>query len=148
MADRLSGALDTASTDRVYDIRRLRALVASRSDPGQHAVDLARDVYAFARESFGDNHDRTRVSERELADALYAAHQSDEAIDVYRAVLDRDERVGTEPLATAEIAFTLGKLLDEKSRFHDAISAHWTSFVLRKRRSAPEIPRRTRAVMR
>lgn len=130
LTDRLASVADATQLDRVYAVRRLQALVA-RAEPGQSAVDAARSVYDFARESFGEDEERTRISEGELAGALAAADQPREAIKTYRDVLDREQRVGKNPLTTASMAFALGQVLDEESRFEEAIEAHWTAFQLR-----------------
>jgi CHAT domain-containing protein len=131
MTHRLSVVADQTKPDELYNARRLKALIASRSDD-QEAVDLTRKVYEFARDTFGEDDTRTRISQRELAEALEGADKTDEAVTVYSALFDREKRIGKDPLTAAEIASALARLLDNDSRFTEAIDVRWTEFQLRR----------------
>ncbi|BFU94132.1 MAG: Kinesin light chain-like protein [Nitrospira sp.] len=131
ITERLARVVDPKTPDDRYAVRRLQALVAFQSGPGQPAIDRAREAYDFARSLFGDEDARTRLSQREVADALAAAEKTDDAIDVYSHVLQVEQRIGKDPLITADVAYALGRLLDDKSRFPDACRVHMIGFSLR-----------------
>ena len=145
ISERLAGVADPKAADDAYAVRRLRALVALQAQPGQPAIECAREAYNFARGSFAGEDVRTRLSQRELADALAAAGKTDEAIEVYSDVLQIEQRFDTDPLTTADIAYTLGRLLDNQSRFSAACHAHMLGFTLRNRVLGPKHPETNRS---
>jgi len=137
--DRLSRVVDPAAPKDVYAVRRLQGLAAYLSESAD-AVKLTRDAYEFADETFGKEDTRTRISQRELAEALDRSGEFDASIKMYSGLLEVEKRIGKDPVTTAEIAWTLGKLLDDESRFAEACNAHRVAFRLRSQALGPEHP--------
>lgn len=137
--DRLSHIADSAKPADVYAVKRLQGLAAHLTG-SPDAVELTRAAYDLASKTFGNEDKRTRISQRELAEALDKAGQFDDAITTYSEVLEIEQRVGKEPLTTAEIAWILGKLLDEQSRFEESCETQWIAFTLRRQALGPSHP--------
>src|SRR5262249_30145991 len=122
--------------DEVSAVRRLEAVAAIHSH-ADDALDRARASYDYALKSFGETDKRARVSQNELAHALENADRPDEAIKVYEAALDLEQRIDKEPLSIAEIAYSLGRLLDREAHFAEACNSHQIALELRSRVLGP-----------
>jgi CHAT domain-containing protein len=140
IADRMDPIAISRGANDLHAVRRLAAFVAQRSGRDKGALDQFRAAHELALASFGAEDARTRASQRDLADALARIDRSDEAIEVYRAVLDVELRVGEDRLASADLATALAEELDAVSRFSEAEEMFRLAFSIRSEMLSPVHP--------
>ena len=133
---RLAAVANADKPEEVFAVRRLEAVAAIHSH-ADDAVERARAAYDYALKSFGETDKGARVSLKDLAHALESADQPDEAIKVFETALDLEQRIGKEPLTIADIAYSLGRLLDREARFAEACRSHEIALEQRSRELGP-----------